>query len=300
MIDDQNLSFGDAFKTAREINGPGGWFIWKGNIYNTYFKEEWQSLSQEERKEYLASIEVQNLDDTNKIEEDAHEENLGLYVDSPSEENGAVIENTNANSTGEYTVDFSTLYKNTEDTQQNLEASQELEQYDQSNEVVLGEIITLDDNSEINENEYFELPDDIEIISISEDESTLLDSTTFDSSEITEFPWDPSSDNQELNQISNDENVISVDFVDDSHDNQTSDDHIPQKEYPWGEAIEKPEETIEETTQQTEKPEEYSSITGDPNEIEETPCQMKSKKLHGEKHLKQSRPISPKTKPKLP
>lgn len=63
-ISDENIPFGEAFKIARSINGPGAWFVWKDNVYNTYYKEEWQSMPPSEKDEYLASLEVQETSDT--------------------------------------------------------------------------------------------------------------------------------------------------------------------------------------------------------------------------------------------
>lgn len=62
-ISDENIPFNEAFKIARSMNGPGGWFIWKDNIYNTYYKEEWQSMPKSEKNDYLASIDVQSTSD---------------------------------------------------------------------------------------------------------------------------------------------------------------------------------------------------------------------------------------------
>lgn len=50
------MSFGDAFATAREDVGPGGFFEWKGNTYNTYYKEEWDALSDEQKNDFVSSL----------------------------------------------------------------------------------------------------------------------------------------------------------------------------------------------------------------------------------------------------
>ena len=50
------LSFSQAFGEARDEVGPGGLFIWQGNIYNTFTKEEWQGLSLSQRQEFLADV----------------------------------------------------------------------------------------------------------------------------------------------------------------------------------------------------------------------------------------------------
>ena len=52
VSDDQ--SFAQAFADARQQVGPGGVFVWHGNIYNTYSAEEWAAMSQEERDHFVA------------------------------------------------------------------------------------------------------------------------------------------------------------------------------------------------------------------------------------------------------
>jgi hypothetical protein len=49
-------SFGDAFATARAETGPGGYFEWRGQLYNTFFKEEWESMSPGEQREYAETV----------------------------------------------------------------------------------------------------------------------------------------------------------------------------------------------------------------------------------------------------
>ncbi|MBS1776886.1 MAG: hypothetical protein JSS64_11465 [Bacteroidetes bacterium] len=51
-----DLSFKDAFAIAREEVGPGGTFEWKGNLYNTYTREEYDAMTDEQKQEYTASI----------------------------------------------------------------------------------------------------------------------------------------------------------------------------------------------------------------------------------------------------
>lgn len=47
-----DMSYAEAFITAREEVGPGGVFEWNGKIYNTYYTEEWDNLSNEEKKKF--------------------------------------------------------------------------------------------------------------------------------------------------------------------------------------------------------------------------------------------------------
>jgi len=53
---DQSLSFGEAFAAARNEVGPGGVFHWHGGIYNTYTKQEWDSMSAGERAEFAQQV----------------------------------------------------------------------------------------------------------------------------------------------------------------------------------------------------------------------------------------------------
>ena len=47
-----DMSFKEAFAAAREEVGPGGVFYWHGGIYGTYYKEEWDAMSAEEKAEF--------------------------------------------------------------------------------------------------------------------------------------------------------------------------------------------------------------------------------------------------------
>lgn len=47
-----DMSFNEAFAEAREEVGPGGVFYWRGGIYGTYTKDEWDNLSAEEKTEF--------------------------------------------------------------------------------------------------------------------------------------------------------------------------------------------------------------------------------------------------------
>lgn len=51
-----SLSFGDAFHTQRESLGPGGVFEYNNKFYNTYYKEEWDTLTDVQKKDYYMSI----------------------------------------------------------------------------------------------------------------------------------------------------------------------------------------------------------------------------------------------------
>ena len=50
------MSFQEAFGAARAQVGPGGFFEWRGDVYNTYYKEEWDGMTPEEHGEYWVSV----------------------------------------------------------------------------------------------------------------------------------------------------------------------------------------------------------------------------------------------------
>lgn len=47
-----DMSFTEAFNTARTEVGPGGAFEWHGNIYHTYNKSEWDNMSAEDKEAF--------------------------------------------------------------------------------------------------------------------------------------------------------------------------------------------------------------------------------------------------------
>ena len=52
----QELTFAEAFAAARAEVGPGGVFLWHGQLYGTYYADEWQAMSDAQRDEYAASV----------------------------------------------------------------------------------------------------------------------------------------------------------------------------------------------------------------------------------------------------
>lgn len=52
-----SMSFSEAFAAARAEVGPGGSFTWHGKVYGTYYKNEWDSMSSEEQRDFqMAAI----------------------------------------------------------------------------------------------------------------------------------------------------------------------------------------------------------------------------------------------------
>ncbi len=50
------MSFSEAFASARAEVGAGGIFEWRGGVYGTYYKDEWDAMTDEEKQEYASHI----------------------------------------------------------------------------------------------------------------------------------------------------------------------------------------------------------------------------------------------------
>lgn len=57
------MTFDQAFAAARDEVGSGGVFSWHGEVYNTFYKEEWNALSLTQKQEYMASLEYKPTPD---------------------------------------------------------------------------------------------------------------------------------------------------------------------------------------------------------------------------------------------
>lgn len=57
-----DMSFGEAFATARAEVGPGGCFEWHGQVYGTYTADEWNSMTAEQRAEYSDHFSWNHID----------------------------------------------------------------------------------------------------------------------------------------------------------------------------------------------------------------------------------------------
>ena len=65
-----DMSFNQAFAAARAELGAGGVFEWHGKTYNTFYAEEWKSMSDEERREFQESIEKPAVADNHVVQND--------------------------------------------------------------------------------------------------------------------------------------------------------------------------------------------------------------------------------------
>ena len=94
---DDKATFAEAFADARAQVGPGGAFEWRGHVYNTYYAEEWNNMSAEERAEYQSKIDYTTIagDTSQVVEENPYVEQNPMasnteMVDNDSDVDGGV------------------------------------------------------------------------------------------------------------------------------------------------------------------------------------------------------------------
>lgn len=66
---DDDKSFAEAFADARAQVGPGGVFEWHGKVYGTFYKDEWDQMSAEERAEWQSMVDYNDLRDENEAQQ---------------------------------------------------------------------------------------------------------------------------------------------------------------------------------------------------------------------------------------
>ena len=77
-----HLTFAEAFSSARNEVGKAGFFEWKGNTYNTFTNEEWETLPQTSKEDFIALVESRI--DTNKIQPLSEEKTEPVTVENES------------------------------------------------------------------------------------------------------------------------------------------------------------------------------------------------------------------------
>lgn len=80
-----DMSFSEAFAAARTEVGAGGVFEWKGNLYNTYYKEEWNAMSEAEKDAFFDNISSEPAETLAENEQiavtDPQDEPIVAYLD---------------------------------------------------------------------------------------------------------------------------------------------------------------------------------------------------------------------------
>ena len=87
---DNNLSFGDAFRSQRDALGPGGIFEYKNKYYNTFLKDEWDAMSDEQKNEYFTSIH-KYIDNQSIVHHDIHGNSTSVKIEVSIDPNSGEV-----------------------------------------------------------------------------------------------------------------------------------------------------------------------------------------------------------------
>lgn len=98
---DDDKAFAEAFADARAQVGPGGVFEWHGQVYGTFYKDEWDQMSAEERAEWQSKVDYNDLRDENEAQQYAQHQdtqaqepvqNANVHQTSQSQEQEPAVE----------------------------------------------------------------------------------------------------------------------------------------------------------------------------------------------------------------
>ena len=98
---DDDEPFNEAFADARAQVGPGGVFEWHGKVYGTFYKDEWDQMSAEERAEWQSKVDYNDLRDENEAQQYAQHQdtqaqepvqNANVHQTSQSQEQEPAVE----------------------------------------------------------------------------------------------------------------------------------------------------------------------------------------------------------------
>ena len=67
-----DMSFSDAFHAAYEQVGPGGVFVWHGQVYSTFTEDEWNSMTPAEQAEFGSHVHVQYAESSQTSSQSTH------------------------------------------------------------------------------------------------------------------------------------------------------------------------------------------------------------------------------------
>ncbi len=139
------LSFDDAFAQARAEVGPGGVFAWHKGIYGTYYTDEWDAMSDDQKAEFVQSVNPEvraNLVDTDNISE----ENPDIIIADDNNEEVAEDNEEVAEDNEEVAEDTEEVAEETEEVaEDNEEVAEETEEEAAGEEVAEGENTTFED-----------------------------------------------------------------------------------------------------------------------------------------------------------
>ena len=214
-------SFESAFSKARKEVGPGGAFTWRGKVYSTYLKEEWEKLPPEQQAEFAKhAIEDTDLTKPHKVampDEDTKADDYDDNDDSEEDHDGEDTDDTNDDTDG------------TDDVDNDVDDSDDTDDMDDTNDTDDIEDANDTDNSDDLNDVDSEREDESENIENKDDNKGEEETGTFDFDDDDLEPVRVLGEN-ELNSNINDYaaaviNVPSDDIAGDSEDGEIEELH---------------------------------------------------------------------------
>lgn len=117
-----DMSFNQAFAAARAEVGPGGAFEWHGRIYGTYYGDEWNAMTPEQRAEYSSHFDWSKVDaSSGNVHQSGnhHAQNTGHdnHHDTGSDNHQANNDNTKPHKAADDDDDIEIISVNKDDPQ---------------------------------------------------------------------------------------------------------------------------------------------------------------------------------------
>lgn len=83
-----NMSFNQAFAAARAEVGAGGAFEWRGQIYGTYYGDEWEAMSDEQKDAFGAKFDFGGADSSYEAEvtSNAADTDVEIVIDEDADD----------------------------------------------------------------------------------------------------------------------------------------------------------------------------------------------------------------------
>lgn len=185
---DNNLSFSDAFHAQRQALGPGGVFEYKNKFYNTYLKEEWDTMSGDQKKDYYASIH-KNIDNNSVVHHDIHGTTTSVKIDvSIDQESGDItvtsltpnvnIESVSINTGGSTPVDPDPINPDPIDPDPTPEIPVEKDNIVDPSEIEMEDFDTIEEpKEELVQEDNIADPSEIEIDDLPDPSSSVTEET---------------------------------------------------------------------------------------------------------------------------
>jgi len=87
-----NMSFNEAFAAARSEVGAGGCFVWHGNVYGTYYANEWNAMTPAQRDEFVSQSTGVDTSHSQSTSSYSHHSTQAQHTETTSHEEEAQTE----------------------------------------------------------------------------------------------------------------------------------------------------------------------------------------------------------------